>query len=67
MCCPENFVKKTKSCSLVTQKGGRKGTKIWFFVPACDPHSAFCGSFCFCRAEDHASLLGARRGATMPV
>ncbi len=30
MCCPENFVQKTKSCSLVTQKGEHKSTKKKF-------------------------------------
>src|SRR5213593_3839679 len=34
MCCPENFVQKTKSCSLVTQKNPTFFCLLWLrFVP----------------------------------
>src|SRR5216117_2285674 len=45
MCAPKNFVQKTKSCSLVTQRGNRKGTKGISFLCLLGLFCAFYGSF----------------------
>src|SRR5206468_5041743 len=49
MCCPENFVQKTKSCSLVTQRQNTKGTNL--FCAFCVPFCAFCVLFPNCCAK----------------